>query len=219
LNFILIYFLIIFYLYLIYFFKKIFFNYYWQGYRRHNPIDILQGIEKELLQIPLTLFTYRWNNRRSVWWLFVSFTEKNTDRKKINSWNDIRFFCWWYVIFSNGNIDRMKRVKFFWCAFSVSKSTCKIIIDGLTNIPQITNDSFSDRLFSFMSSLINFVLTDCEYKYQQEIPLINLKIMVVCKLIYNKSSWKYLLNQILWKHVLIKFPVCKYLNKRININT
>ena len=36
---------------------------------------------------------------------------------------------------------------FFWHALSISKSICTIIINGLTDRPQITDESFFDRLF------------------------------------------------------------------------
>jgi len=52
---------------------------------------------------------------------------------------------------------------------SIFKSISKFITDGLIDIPEITNKSFSDGLFSFVSSLVTYLPTDCEYKYRKKI--------------------------------------------------
>jgi hypothetical protein len=42
-------------------------------------------------------------------------------------------------------------------ALSIYKSSCKFIIDGLIDRPEITNDSFFDELIRFMSSLVKYI--------------------------------------------------------------
>jgi hypothetical protein len=53
----------------------------------------------------------------------------------------------------------MKRVIFLG-AFAINKFIGEIVIDGLTDRPQITNESFFDGDFLFVSPLLKFVLTD-----------------------------------------------------------
>jgi hypothetical protein len=69
-----------------------------------------------------------------------------------------------------------KAVNFFLRAFAISKSVGKIIIDGLIDKPQVTNKSFPDRVLPSMSSSVKFVPTNWDYKYQQKILSVNLKI-------------------------------------------
>jgi hypothetical protein len=61
---------------------------------------------------------------------------------------------------SNSPINILSGKVFFWKALFVSKSIYKMITDKLTD------ESFSDRLFSSMIMCTSFVLTDCEYKYR-----------------------------------------------------
>lgn len=63
--------------------------------------------------------------------------------------------------------------KKIWRAFFINKYTGRIITDKLTNILQITDDSFFNRLFLSISLSVKFIPTNCEYKYQQKISLVN----------------------------------------------
>lgn len=74
----------------------------------------------------------------------------------------------------------MKRIKYcFRHAFSFIKFIGKIITDK----PQIINNRFFNGSFMFVSLVGKFKPTDYEYKYQQKISSINLKILIVISII------------------------------------
>jgi len=93
--------------------------------------------------------------------VFKRFTSNSLTDKKITDGMTYGFFVCDMFIFSDGNTDRMKRVKFFWCALSITKSICKIITDK----PQIIDEIFFDWWFPYVITLASFVLMDYEFKY------------------------------------------------------
>lgn len=84
------------------------------------------------------------------------------------------------MLYSSMEIPHNKAGKFsFQHAFAVSKFIGKIIIDGLTGTPQISDKSFFNEVLPSMISSGKFMLTNYEYEYRQKIPLVILKILVV----------------------------------------
>jgi hypothetical protein len=111
--------------------------------------------------MPLSLFNHRRNFIQSFNQLYVKFIERNTDKQKKSLMEVHTVFLfvichihrWKYWWNEAGNFV-------FWGTFVGSKF--------ITDRPQITDESFYDKVFSSVSLSVKFVPTDWENKYQQK---------------------------------------------------
>ena len=92
--------------------------------------------------------------------------------------NCIQYSVGYMANFLREILKEWSKLKTFWHALSVCKFIEKCTTEELTNIPEITDESFFLWPFPSMSSLVKYLPKDCECKYRQKAPSIKL-----CKLI------------------------------------
>jgi hypothetical protein len=124
-------------------FLKNIFNYYRWIYRRTQSVSIFQKVWNNLLHMPLQ---------------HCYITDEIFRRYFIKGWNKITINVttnhW-----QNDFVGILKRVIFFWHAFSVYKTISVFFIDKNADRHEITNKTFTERRFSSMNLSVKFLLT------------------------------------------------------------